>query len=65
VNGWAAAVQTADELQADHPEWKVRVVPRRDGPGVEAHRDGDGLCSITGSSEEVRAELAKMAVPRD
>lgn len=58
MTGWAAAVEGADELQEDHPDWRVRAVLRRDGPGVAAVRDGGGLCSVTGSVEEIRTVLA-------
>jgi hypothetical protein len=61
MTGWAAAVEGADKLQEEHPDWQVRAVPRRDGPGVAAVRDGGGLCSVTGSVEEVRAVLVAAA----
>jgi hypothetical protein len=52
---WLIAAMRAEQLQADHPGWCVRPVRRRDGTGVEASRDEDGLCSLTGSVSEVRS----------
>jgi hypothetical protein len=55
---WLIAALCAEQLQADHPGWRVRPVRRRDGMGVEAIRDEGGLCSLTGSASEVQAALA-------
>jgi hypothetical protein len=55
---WLIAALYAEQLQADHPGWRVRPVRRRDGTGIEAIRDEDGVCSLTGSVSEVQAALA-------
>jgi hypothetical protein len=55
---WLIAAMRAEQLQANHPGWRVRPVRRRDGTGVEAIRDEGGLCSLTGSVPAVRAALA-------
>ena len=60
MTGWADAVEAADRLQEEHPGWRVRAVPRRDGPGVAAVRNGSepGLCMVIGTEAEVRTALA-------
>jgi hypothetical protein len=58
---WLIAAMCAEQLEADHPGWHVRPVRRRDGTGVEAIRDEDGLCALIGSASEVRAALAASA----
>jgi hypothetical protein len=58
---WLIAVLRAEELQADHPDWHVRPVRRRNGTGVEAIRDEGSLCSLTGSVSEVHDALAASA----
>lgn len=58
---WLIAALRAEQLQADHPGWRVRPVRLRDGTGVEAIRDEGGLCSLTGCVSEVRAALAATA----
>ena len=58
---WLIAAMCAEQLEADHPGWHVRPVRRRDGTGVEAIRDEDGLCSLTGSVSEVHDALAASA----
>jgi hypothetical protein len=61
VTGWAQALHEAERAKEDFPQWWVRAVRRRDGVGIEAIRDGRGLCSVTGSVAEVRAVLAATA----
>jgi hypothetical protein len=58
---WLIAGMRAEQLQAEHPGWRVRPVRRRDGAGVEAIRDEGGLCSLTGGVSEVREALAATA----
>jgi hypothetical protein len=50
----------AGQFQAANPEWTIRPVRRRDGPGLEAVRDQPGLYSLTGTPAEVRAAPAAM-----
>ena len=59
MTGWLHAAQQSGQIQAAYPEWTVRPVRRRDGTGVEAFREADGLCSVTGPADEVRAALAE------
>jgi hypothetical protein len=58
---WLIAGMRAEQLQAEHPGWRVRPVRRRDGTGVEAIRDEGSLCSLTGSASEVSDALAASA----
>lgn len=37
--------------------------PPRDGTGVEAFREADGLCSVSDPANEVRAALAEADRP--
>ena len=59
MTDWLRAARQAEQIQAAYPGWTVRPVRRRDGAGVEAHREADGLCSVTGPADEVRAALAE------
>lgn len=61
LSAWAAAVEAAGKLQADYPQWQVRAVQRREGPGVTAQRDDGALCTVVGSAAEVRQALAAAA----
>jgi hypothetical protein len=58
---WLIAAMRAEQLEADHPGWRVRPVRCRDGTGVEAIRDEGGLCALIGSASEVRDALATSA----
>jgi hypothetical protein len=58
---WLIAAMCAEQLEADHPGWRVRPVRRRSGTGVEATRDEGGFCALIGSASEVRDALATPA----
>ena len=59
MSEWLIAAFRAEQLQADHPGWRVCPVRRRDGAGVEAIRDEGGVCSLTGSVSEIEITADK------